>query len=306
MSVTLRCTLARQGIRALSIAAFLVSATMACTPRGPSKEFTTDAGASVLGSSSSLVEGSDAATEADRLVSSTVASATGNSDAGEEAMASVQTEGGRGDSLKLERSLRGYASIEELCKAFVQQARVDGEEVGKTFSFAQHPARCSDLGALTAFRPQLPFAEAHTIKTTRISRTARQMVVRLGQLWFETAIAWNVEDSENATPMWRSREPDSFVLEGNRLVAYLGGDDVMHNESTEMNRKGAALARYLRGAFVCEASAASLACAKWDPSERAPLGIKERKRGFSAWHTVPWQSPRGISVDLVSPFPSAR
>jgi hypothetical protein len=211
---------------------------------------------------------------------------------------------GQGEPLFV-TAFRGYPSVSALCEAFVQRAKLEGEEIAASFSFRQLAASCVEVGPVKNFKAVGRFTDARVLRTTRISRKAERLALKVDQSWYETSVAWNEQESESATPRWGASEPESFEVSGNRWIAYLGGDDVGHNmEVTNDNKLKNSTLRMLRGAFVCEVSNSGFGCVEWNPADRVPLGVRVGARAATAWKRHSWESKHEVTLDLVAAFPA--
>lgn len=173
------------------------------------------------------------------------------------------------------------ATTKELCKTFSKKAKHDAEEIARSFSFRQRTPACALRPAPAGFRPGGAYLDARVLQVTYVSRSAHLLAVQLARGWVISWIAWDVDEAESATPAWSAHAPERFEIDGAHLVAYLPGGDLA-------SKRGASDERLLRGAFVCTDDGTRLACAKWDPTVRAPLGIKIGKSASPSWATLPW------------------
>lgn len=186
-------------------------------------------------------------------------------------------------------------SLEKVCAAFLLIARRDAAEIAKNFSFHQSTPRCQPRGPLSLGASSGAFLEARVVDTVYVSREDKRLAVRLARGWVLTSIAWDVSESESATPMWEASAPERVVTDGSTLIAYLGGADVSRNRGT-LNGVASPTHAMLRGAFACRDSGEKLTCWKWDPTELPPLGVKIAPAGFKAWPTRPWTEERSLAV----------
>ena len=180
------------------------------------------------------------------------------------------------------------ASASALCTTFLRKANADAATIAQSFSFQQRTPSCALRPAPAAFRPGGTFLDARVLVVNHVSRRQHLLALRLARGWVISWIAWNVDDSESAIPPWAAEAPERIDIDGSRFVAYLPGGDVAENH-------GPGDKRWLRGAFACKDDGASLHCAKWDPTERPPLGGKTAKTLTARWSAIPWSAPMDLA-----------
>ena len=119
-----------------------------------------------------------------------------------------------------------------------------------------------------------------------MSREESRLAVKLARGWVLTPVAWDINESESATPPWGAHAPERVTTTGGDLVVYLGGDD-----------RGAAKGyRALLGAHACRDLPPTLACWRWDPTEQRPLGTKEAASAALA-SRLPWKNQYTLTFD---------
>ena len=179
-----------------------------------------------------------------------------------------------------------FASLELLCADFLRKSREEGAEIAKTFSFHQVTPRCRPGRVPSAFTPSPTFLDARTIDVARVSREESRLAVKLARGWVLTAVAWDIVESESATPPWATTAPERFTTTDSDLVVYLGGQE--HGTA-----KGY---RTLLGAHACRDLPPTLACWRWDPTEQRPLGTRTASSAVEA-KALPWESPLTLTFN---------
>ena len=181
-------------------------------------------------------------------------------------------------------NVTAYASLELLCADFLRQSREEGAEIAKTFSFHQVTPRCRPGRVPSAFAPSPVFLEARTVDVARVSREESRLALKLARGWVLTPAAWDIRESESATPPWGVQAPERVTTTGSDLVVYLGGEE----------RAPAKGYRALLGAHACRDQPPTLTCWRWDPTEQVPLGTKEAASAALA-KTYPWTNPHTLT-----------
>ncbi len=209
--------------------------------------------------------------------------APGNATANDAAPGAASTEDAGAAALATEMPDIAAASnsLQRLCADFLDRATRDAAEIAATFSFRQLTPRCHVAGVPAHWKSGDVFLDARVVTTTYVSRDETRLAIRLARGWVLTPIAWDVRETESATPMWNAHAPERFEATGPHLVVYLGGDDVHRNRQSP---KGATR-HMLRGAYGCYDDGARTKCWEWNPTEQFPLGAREGPKG-------PWSEPR--------------